>query len=211
MSTLEMRVNLADDHVDDHVDEEIKQCFDMKNPKNFFMFAGAGSGKTRSLVNTLSFLAKDRGAELSANAKQIAVITYTNAASDEISRRLQYTPLIAVSTIHSFLWELIKSYQTDIKTWVIQSTKAAIEELEEKQRKGRSGKASDDRAKEIKQKTERLAKIATVKRFTYNPNGDNVGYESLNHSEVIKMGSEFISAEETMQKNPDSQISDTSD
>lgn len=211
MSTLEMRVNLADDHVDDHVDEEIKQCFDMKNPKNFFMFAGAGSGKTRSLVNTLSFLAKDRGAELSANAKQIAVITYTNAASDEISRRLQYTPLIAVSTIHSFLWELIKSYQTDIKTWVIQSTKAAIEELEEKQRKGRSGKASDDRAKEIKQKTERLAKIATVKRFTYNPNGDNVGYDSLNHSEVIKMGSEFISAEETMQKNPDSQISDTSD
>lgn len=191
---------LLDNHVDDHVDEEIKLCFSEKNPKNFFMFAGAGSGKTRSLINALSFLDKEMGAKLSANAKQIAVITYTNAACDEISRRLQYKPIFAVSTIHSFLWELIKSYQTDIKEWVIKSTKKDIAELEEKQRNGRGGKAAEKRVKEIKQKNDRLAKIETVKRFSYNPNGENVGYDSLNHSEVIKMGSEFIAAEKTMQK-----------
>ncbi|MEG0835715.1 MAG: AAA family ATPase [Christensenellaceae bacterium] len=191
---------LLDDHVDDHVDEEIKQCFSPQNSKNFFLFAGAGSGKTRSLVKALSFLDQEMGAKLSANAKQIAVITYTNAACDEISRRLQYKSIFAVSTIHSFLWELIKSYQADIKDWVIKSTKAEIDELEEKQRNGRGGKAADKRSTDIKRKNDRLAKITTVKRFSYNPNGENVGYDSLNHSEVIKMGSEFIAAEKTMQE-----------
>lgn len=191
---------LLDDHIDDHVDEEIKYCFSKENPRNFFMFAGAGSGKTRSLINALTFLDKEMGETLSINAKQIAVITYTNVACEEISRRLQYKPIFAVSTIHSFLWELIKSYQKDIKEWVIQSIKLEIAVLEEKQRNGRGGAAANKRLKDIKRKHERLAKIETVNRFLYNPNGDNVGYNSLNHSEVIKMGAEFIATEDTMQK-----------
>ncbi len=75
------------------------------------------------MINALSFLDKEMGESLSANAQQIAVITYTNAACDEISRRLQYKPIFAVSTIHSFLWELIKNYQTDIKEWIIKDFK----------------------------------------------------------------------------------------
>lgn len=191
---------LTDNHIDDHVDEEIRQCFSKDTPKSFFMFAGAGSGKTRSLINALSFLDKEMGEKLSAHAKQVAVITYTNAACDEISRRLQYKPIFAVSTIHSFLWELIKNYQTDIKEWVIESVKKDIADLNEKQTKGRGGDAAAKRVEEIRRKTARLAKIETVKRFSYNPNGDNVGYDSLNHSEVVKMGSEFIASEKTMQK-----------
>ncbi|MDD4590347.1 MAG: UvrD-helicase domain-containing protein [Parabacteroides sp.] len=105
-----------------------------------------------------------------------------------------------MSTIHSFLWELIKNYQPDIKTWVIESLKKDIAELNEKQTKGRGGNAAVRRAEETKRKTTRLAKIETVKKFSYNPNGDNVGYDSLNHSEVVKMGSEFIATEETMQE-----------
>jgi DNA helicase II / ATP-dependent DNA helicase PcrA len=35
---------------DDHVDDEIFKYLDIKDPKSFFMFAGAGSGKTRSLL-----------------------------------------------------------------------------------------------------------------------------------------------------------------
>lgn len=36
-------------------DEEqiMYSCLDLKNPKSFFLFAGAGSGKTRSLVQVL--------------------------------------------------------------------------------------------------------------------------------------------------------------
>ena len=188
-----------DNHIDDHVDKEIQDCFSADAPKCFFVFAGAGSGKTRSLINTLTYLDKERGESLLMNGKQIAVITYTNAACDEISRRLQYKPIFSVSTIHSFLWDLIKDYQIDIKEWVAQSVKKEIEELEQKQLKGRGSKSSQKRVEEIKKKTERLAKIEAVKKFHYNPNGDNVGYDSLSHNEVVKMGTEFIVTEQTMQ------------
>lgn len=188
-----------DNHIDDHVDKEIQDCFSADAPKCFFVFAGAGSGKTRSLINTLTYLDKERGESLLMNGKQIAVITYTNAACDEISRRLQYKPIFSVSTIHSFLWDLIKDYQIDIKEWVAQSVKEEIEELEQKQLKGRGSKSSQKRVEEIKKKTERLAKIEAVKKFHYNPNGDNVGYDSLSHNEVVKMGTEFIVTEQTMQ------------
>jgi len=190
---------LSDDHIDDHVDTEIEACFSPESPKCFFVFAGAGSGKTRSLINTLTFLDRKMGRWLSTNGKQVAVITYTNAACDEISRRLLYKSIFSVSTIHSFLWELIKNYQSDIKEWVTESVKIEIEELKEKQRKGRGGKVADKRAADIKKKTERLSKIAAVRRLSYYPNGDNVGYDSLSHNEVVKMGSEFIEKEYTMQ------------
>ena len=190
---------LIDNHIDDHVDIEIQNCFSIESPNCFFVFAGAGSGKTRSLISTLTFLDEVQGESLLISGREIAVITYTNAACDEISRRLQYKSIFSVSTIHSFLWELIKNYQTDIKTWVTQSVKKEIEELKEKQLKGRGGKASEKRADEIKRKLERLAKIETVKKFSYNPNGDNIGYDSLSHNEVIKMSTEFIATEPTMQ------------
>lgn len=188
-----------DDHVDDHVEREIESCFSASSPNNFFVFAGAGSGKTRSLINTLNFLDKEQGEELLMKGKQIAVITYTNAACDEISRRLQYKSIFSVSTIHSFLWELIKNYQVDIKTWIMESVQKEIEELKQKQTKTSRGKAGEKRAETIKKKTERLAKIRSIQKFSYNPNGDNVGYDSLSHSEVIKMSTEFIATEPTMQ------------
>ncbi len=188
-----------DDYVDDHVDREIESCFSASSPNNFFVFAGAGSGKTRSLINTLNFLDKEQGEKLLMKGKQIAVITYTNAACDEISRRLQYKSIFSVSTIHSFLWELIKNYQGDIKTWIMESVQKEIEELKQKQTKTSRGKAGEKRAETIKKKTERLAKIRSIQKFSYNPNGDNVGYDSLSHSEVIKMSTEFIATEPTMQ------------
>lgn len=191
---------LMDNHVDDHVDNEIRSCLSGDSPKSFFMFAGAGSGKTRSLINALEYLDREKGRYLNEHGKQVAVITYTNAACDEIGRRLQYKSIFLVSTIHSFLWELVKNYQTDIKAWVIASIQSDIEELVNKQSKGRGGDAAVKRAEKLQKKIERLERVKKVKRFSYNPNGDNIGYDSLNHSEVIKMGSAFIKNEETMQR-----------
>ena len=71
----EVTEELLDDHVDDHVDEEIQRCFLKEDPKCFFVFAGAGSGKTRSLIKTLTFLDETLGDWLLTNRKQIAVIT----------------------------------------------------------------------------------------------------------------------------------------
>lgn len=153
-------LHFNDDQIDDHVDEEIRQCFSEINPKCFFMFAGAGSGKTKSLVNALSFLDNKVGNTLASKAKKIAIITYTNSACDEISRRLQYNPLFSVSTIHSFLWELIKHYQSDIKTWVIQHIKDEISLIKDELLKGRSDKAANKRREKITRYNERLTNTA---------------------------------------------------
>lgn len=192
--------SMLDNCVDNHVDFEIQECLSSDPPKSFFMFAGAGSGKTRSLINTLEYLDKEKGHYLAERGKQIAVITYTNAACDEIGRRLQYKPIFMVSTIHSFLWEMIKNFQQDIKTWVEGSIVAGINELQKKQKTGKGGLATTARAEKIINKQKRLEKIKMVKRFSYNPNGDNLGFDSLNHDEVIKIGSEFIAQRETMQE-----------
>jgi len=194
MSTI-LDNNMNDNTVDNHVDEKVKECIKMK--RNFFMFAGAGSGKTKSLVNALNFIADEYGINLRLLSKQIAVITYTNAARDEIMKRVGYNPLFAVSTIHSFLWELIKSYQKNIKMWIKNDIEEKISELQEKQNNPRRRKDYSD---EIEKKQARLNSLTKILKFTYNPNGENVGRDSLNHSEVISMGSAFIKEFETMQK-----------
>lgn len=191
---------LLDNHIDDHVDEEIKQCFDEKNHRSFFVFAGAGAGKTRSLVKLLKYLENNVSEKLTINAQKIAVITYTNAACEEILRRTDYDPIFSVQTIHSFLWELIKELQHDIKKWLKDNLLCEISELESQQLKGRPGITYDKRAKKLEEKRKRLEKIENVKKFIYNPNGQNIGYDSLNHAEVVKMGSEFIMNKIIMQK-----------
>ena len=192
--------DLIDNHIDDHVDEEIMQCFSEHNTRSFFVFAGAGAGKTRSLVNTLKYLEDNLSKKLNVHAQKVAVITYTNAACEEILRRIDYNSIFSVQTIHSFLWELIKEMQHDIKKWLKDNLLNEINDLEEQQAKGRKGVTYDKRAKKIEDKRKRLEKIEDIQKFIYNPNGENLGYDSLNHAEVVKMGSEFIINKLVMQK-----------
>lgn len=136
----------APSNFDDHVDDEIAACLDLENPRSFFLFAGAGSGKTRSLVSALTKLRSTVGPQIRLHDQRIGVITYTNAACDEIKRRLDYDPLVEVSTIHSFVWSLIKGFDNDIRAWLRVALQADIQELEDLEVRGRAGtKASADR------------------------------------------------------------------
>jgi len=73
--------------------------------------------------------------------------------------------------------------------------------LEIEEAKGRKGtKTSQDRLNRIENYKKRLEKIDSVRKFSYNPNGENVGYDSLDHADVIKMGSEFIKNKAIMQQ-----------
>lgn len=196
------RASLSDDNrVDDVVDDQITHFLDLERPTSFFLFAGAGSGKTRSLINALNFLRERSGSQLRLYGKRIGVITYTNAACDEIKRRIKFDPLFEVSTIHSFIWSLIGGLNLDIKRWLRERLKARIAELQEEQSKGRAGtKAALERAESIKSKQKRLANLDTIQRFSYNPVGDNRSRDSLNHSEVIEIGADFLTNKPTMQR-----------
>lgn len=186
---------------DQSPDDQIYAGLDFKDPKSFFLFAGAGSGKTRSLVNVLERIRDQYDLELRLNRKQVAVITYTNAASDEIKHRLDYNPLFLVSTIHSFVWELIKIYQTDIRDWLTRSIQEDIKKLVEDNEKGRPGtKAAAERDASIQQKQTRLASLHSIRQFIYSPTGQNNTRDSLNHSEVIKMTADLLMTKPLMRE-----------
>ena len=127
---------LTDDNFDDHVDVEIRECLSLESPGSFFLFAGAGSGKTRSLVNAINSVLSCSGTTLQLKGKYIGVITYTNAACDEIGRRVHFNSTVRVSTIHSFVWSLIEGFNGDIKAWLRTSLREEITKLSRQEREG---------------------------------------------------------------------------
>ncbi|MGO4287791.1 UvrD-helicase domain-containing protein [Bosea sp. TAB14] len=187
--------------LDDHVEAQLAEFLNLENPKSFFLFAGAGSGKTRSLVNALKHLAAQYRDRLRLRGRQVAVITYTNAACDEITRRTEYDPLFLVRTIHSFAWLQIQSFNADIREWLRTNLQQEIADITEEEQKGRAGtKASASRQTQIESKQRRLARLDEIKTFTYNPNSDNRERNALNHSEVIKIFSTFLLTKPLMQR-----------
>jgi DNA helicase-2/ATP-dependent DNA helicase PcrA len=187
--------------LDDHVEVALAGFLSLEKPTSFFLFAGADSGKTRSLVNALNYLAKTYRDTLRLRGRQVAVITYTNAACDEITRRTQYDPLFVVRTIHSFAWSQIQGFNRDIRVWLKDNLVREIADLQAEEAKGRPGtKASAVRQAQIESKQHRLERLADIRAFTYNPNGDNRERNSLNHSEVIKIFSTFLLTKPLMQR-----------
>lgn len=180
--------------IDKQVDEDIFTCLNPKAPKSFFLFAGAGSGKTRTLVNVLTKFKTTYGLDYKLRNRKIAIITYTNAAANEINHRLSYESIFEVSTIHSFCWELIKNFTIDIKIWVEKDLKESIKELEEKLSKARdlNNKTAISNKRKLESKNKRLANLLSINKFVYNPNGDNYTKASLNHSEVISITCSFL-------------------
>jgi len=88
--------------------------------QSFVVAAGAGSGKTRALVESVrGLLVRNRDAYESAH-KGVVCITYTNVAKDEILERLNHDPLVQVGTIHEFLWQLIAPFQTELKQKMVE-------------------------------------------------------------------------------------------
>lgn len=107
-------------------------CIDEK--KSFIVEAGAGSGKTHTLIESLKHILNSQTESLKNSNQKIVCITYTNVAKDEISERIEYNPLVEVHTIHEFLWSVIRNFQNELKAEVIAynaaDTKQPIEGLD---------------------------------------------------------------------------------
>lgn len=87
----------------------------VRERKSFVLEAGAGPGKTYSLIEVLKHLIKDQGFSLLRADQKIACITYTNVAREVIEKRVDSNPIIFPATIHAFCWSLIKGFQKDLR------------------------------------------------------------------------------------------------
>lgn len=92
---------------------EVYGCLERK--ESFLVEAGAGAGKTYTLVKALHFLIDRYEHILPQRHQKIACITFTRVAKDEIDARTDRSPLIYCNTIHAFCWSLISGFQRQLR------------------------------------------------------------------------------------------------
>ncbi|WP_334069954.1 MULTISPECIES: UvrD-helicase domain-containing protein [Acinetobacter] len=92
----------------------------IKEGRSFRLEAGAGAGKTFSLVHALKSIIKERGTSLMQAGKKVACITYTEVARNEIAQEIEDHPAILVDTIHGFSWAFMRQFQKAIREILIE-------------------------------------------------------------------------------------------
>ena len=144
--------------------------------KSFVLEAGAGSGKTYTLIQTLNYLIQSKGEDLKKAKQKIVCITYTNVAKNEINDRIENNELVLVSTIHEFLWGSIKQFQKQLKVELCKLNEINFEKDKAK------GKI-DSRYKE-----KLSGRIGFVNKVEYNDTSFN-DFENgiIQHDDVIEI------------------------
>lgn len=81
------------------------------------IYAGPGAGKTHFLVENVKNIVTTYPLVAQSKARKVLCITYTNAAVDEIKRRLdRFSTSVEAHTIHGFIIEhIIKPFQEDLR------------------------------------------------------------------------------------------------
>ncbi len=183
---------------DTQADLDLRACLDQYPTRSFIMVAGAGSGKTTSLVKALSHLEMTKGKALKRRGQKIACVTYTEVAVGEIRTDVGDSNIFHVSTIHSFLWTLVHSFQSDLREWVAERINEKIAEAEEKIAKPKTqAKTKLKAAEDIARYKEQLEKLAVVQKFSY---GTGSKYEDglLGHDDVLKVAPILIGRHELL-------------
>lgn len=192
---------------DDHVVEEICGYVTSAQPCSFFLFAGAGSGKTRTLVEVLrritGVIAHEVGGryarQLRSRGQSVRVITYTKNATDVVTGRLGDNYLTAVSTIHSFCWDLIQGFNEDICEALIALKQAELDDERRKAEQKAKGVNENDRQKFATLEAEKSA-LGEIKEFRYHPDRNTYGQGALQHAEVLDVAAWLIKHRPTLQR-----------
>jgi DNA helicase-2/ATP-dependent DNA helicase PcrA len=184
------------DKPDTDADIQLRKILDNKHLSSFIMVAGAGSGKTTSLVKALAHVAVARRQELTSRTQRIACITYTEIAAKEIYVDVGSDPLVHVATIHSFLWSVIKPFQRDISSWVSARAVDKLAKLEAEQA-GFGPRVQEARRNKTAETIERLANqldtIRSIDRFRYGT-GSDYANGVLGHEDIINLVPQLILA-----------------
>jgi len=182
------------DKPDTPADLEIRRILDAETPSSLVVLAGAGSGKTTTLIKALGHIEATRGAVLRARHQKIACITYTNTAVEEIRADLHNSPLIGATTVHSFLWDLVNPFQQDIRRWIADRIENRLQSMAEETRALGSRTRQSTRSR-LEHDTARLAQAAArlenVERFTYEAAAD-YAKGHLGHDDVVRMATDLL-------------------
>lgn len=178
---------------DTEADERIGELLDDPVKSGFVVIAGAGSGKTTSLVKALAHIGREHGSRLRREGRRVACITYTHNAVEEIRQDIGGDDLFHVSTIHSFLWEAVKPFQGAMRRW----TQGRIEKLVEEKRAHNarprtrdSTRAENERA--IAKLTKSLEKVRDPAVRLHYGAGPDYGQGRLGHGDIVAMFPDLI-------------------
>lgn len=174
---------------DTQADIDLRNCLESVPPRSFIMKAGAGSGKTTSLIKGLSSAIQIHGEKLRKFRQRIACITYTEIAAGEIWKDVGNDPLVHVSTIHSFMWLLAKPFQNDIRVWVSARIVEKIEAIEQKQATYGSRvqqRTKDKDSRDLTRLRRLSGRVSAVKSFRYGTGSDYVK-GVLGHDDILKL------------------------
>lgn len=158
------------------------------------MVAGAGSGKTTSLIKGLASILAIHGERLRLRRQRVACITYTEIAAGEIWADVGNNPLVHVSTIYSFLWSIARGFQQDIAAWVANRIDERITELQHDAANFGprvQQKTRDKNAHDITRYEQQREAITQVRSFTYGT-GTDYAKGILGHDDIIKMASQLM-------------------
>lgn len=179
---------------DTQADVDLRLCLESQPPTSFNMVAGAGSGKTTSLIKGLASILAIHGERLRLRRQRVACITYTEIAAGEIWADVGNNPLVHVSTIHSFLWSIARGFQQDIAAWVANRIDERITELQHDAANFGprvQQKTRDKNARDITRYEQQREAITQVRSFTYGT-GSDYAKGILGHDDVIKMASQLM-------------------
>ncbi|WP_343728341.1 UvrD-helicase domain-containing protein [Duganella sp.] len=180
-------------------DEQIRECIDKRT--SFYVIAGAGSGKTTSLISALDFIRKQHGKQLRRDGQQIVCVTYTKRAVAVISSRLGWDDLFIVSTLHGFLWGEVKRYIPSIRKALQEKViPDRIAKAKEDDDGGKSKKALNARAK-VEALQRDLEGLHAVPAFTYNDsNFSNYLQGEIGHADVIDIAAQMLTISPQLQR-----------
>lgn len=187
--------------------EEITGYLASTPPQSFFLFAGAGSGKTRTLVETLRHLTgiepHEAGSKFAAGLRSrgqaIRVITYTRNAVTVINGRLGENDLAAVSTIHSFCWDLIAGFDSDIRDALLALNAQELEEVKQNANARKKGPTAKDNQL-IEDLEAKAQTIQTIPRFIYHPDRNTYGDGALQHAQVVSITAWLLEERPTLRR-----------
>jgi DNA helicase II / ATP-dependent DNA helicase PcrA len=179
------------------VKEKIIKC--INEDTSFVLEAGAGAGKTHTLMETLNYI-QSEFTHSNVSRPSILCITYTNIAKNEIRERTKHIQGIKINTLHEFLWDFIKQFQLELKKTIIdmieEDKNKIIDEIGKAIRLIESPRKNtnvEQKKLELEKNKAKLIKYNTCKLDKIRYEGYRALYKGvISHKDIINISIRFL-------------------